>query len=101
MISASEVEERLDRLTTDLLLPLRAEKRVVRDRLNDLCALVADGRAEGFFAGEIETRLAGKFWFVFCAMLAEADYAQDPNSILNEAWRYQEELRRAFGPTFS
>lgn len=65
--------------------------------LDALCALVVTGRDEGFFDGAIDVRLAGKFWYVFCAMLAEADHAREPGPILDAAWRYQEELMGAFG----
>lgn len=93
-----QIEDRLDQLTTSVLVPLRTEKKVVAARLDELCTLVATTRRAGLFDGSIEVGLAGKFWFVFCAMLAEADHAPDPDPILDAAWRYQEELRRAFGP---
>lgn len=94
-------EDDVDRLTTQLLVPLRSEKRIASGELDALCEIVASAREEGLFAGLLEARLAGKLWLVFCAMLAEADHARDPDPILDAAWRYQEELRRAFGPTYS
>jgi hypothetical protein len=99
-MTSSDVEDRLDRLTTSVLIPLRTEKRVVTEDIDELCRLVATARDEGLFRGSIEVRLAGKFWSIFCSMLAEADHARDPDPILNAAWRYQEELRRSFGPVF-
>lgn len=95
-----QFEQLLDRLTTDLLIPLRTEKTVVKETLDAICSAVAGERTAGHFDDLIESRLVGKLWYVFCAMLAEADHARDPNPILNAAWRYQEELRRAFGPKF-
>jgi len=88
----------VNRLTTQLVLPLQLEKRIVTEALDELCELVAKQRSAGLFSGMIEVRLAGKLWWIFCAMLAEADHAKDPDPILNAAWRYQEELRRSFGP---
>ena len=99
-MTTPEVEDRLDRLTTSLLVPLRTEKRLVTEDLNALCELVAAARAEGLFDGSIEVRLAGKFWWIFCAMLAEAGHARDPGPIVSAAWRYQDELTRSFGPVF-
>lgn len=100
-MNAMDVEDRLDRLTTGILVPLRTEKRLVAEDLDELCELVAAARNDGLFAGSIDVRFAGKLWWLFCAMLAEADHARDPDPILNAAWRYQDELRRSFGPVFS
>lgn len=97
-MTISHIEHRLDQLTLSLILPLRTEKRLVVEDLDALCALVATGRNDGLFDGLIDVKLAGKFWDVFCSMLAEADHAREPEPILDAAWRYQEELRRAFGP---
>jgi hypothetical protein len=94
------VEQRLDALTMRLLPALRADKYVDIQALDELCLLIEQQRGSGFFHDVISVRLAGKFWFVFCAMLTEAEHARTPGPILDAAWRYQEELRRSFGPTY-
>ena len=99
-MTTPQIESQLDQLTTDLLVPLRTEKHLAAAHLDSLCELVATAREGGLFGGSIEVRIAGKLWYVFCAMLAEAEHARNPDPILDAAWRYQEELRRAFGPTF-
>lgn len=99
-MTTQQFESQLDRLTTDLLVPLRTDKLLVVEHLDSLCELVATARRAGLFGDLIELRLVGKLWYVFCAFLTEADHARDPDPILNAAWRYQEELRRTFGPTF-
>ncbi len=100
-MTKSQFEGRLDELTTALLVPLRTEKRLEVQALDELCSLVAEQRSAGLFADTISVRLAGKYWSIFCSMLAEADHAKNPEPILDAAWRYQEELRRAFGPVYS
>lgn len=92
------VEEQLDALTTKLLLPLRAEKYIDVQALDELCLLVQEQRTAGLFDETISVRLAGKFWFIFWAMIAEAGHARYPDPIVKASWRYQEELRRSFGP---
>lgn len=99
-MTTSQYEERLDELTTTLLVPLRTEKRLELQALDELCSLVAEQKSAGLFVDTISVRLAGKFWWIFCSMLSEADHAKNPEPILDAAWRYQEELRRAFGPVF-
>lgn len=94
------VEQQLDALTTRLLPPLRAAKHLETQALDELCTLLEQQRESGFFADMIPVRLAGKFWFVFWAMLAEAEHTSAPDPILDAAWRYQEELRLSFGPTY-
>lgn len=91
------LEERLDTLTTALLLPLRAEKRVDPESMallltlgDDLLQAVADRPF-------VSKALVGKAWFVFTSLLAEADHARDPEPIL-DAWSWAEKLRSVYGP---
>lgn len=94
------VEEDLDRLTTQLLVPLRMSKSIEEEALKELCALVE--RLEGAIAesGEIPVKLCGKLWFIFTSMLSEAGHARNPEPILDAAWEYQECLSHFFGPHF-
>jgi hypothetical protein len=97
-MTPKEAKERLDELLPLILVPLRLEKRVVNEALDELCDLVVEQKASGLFTGSIDVAFAGTLWDIFCSMLAEADHARDPEPILDAAWRYQEELRQAFGP---
>ena len=94
------LETRLDLVTTALLPSLRSTKTVDASALAELLD-VTDGLA-GLLgeADSVPRRLTGKLWFVFAAMLTEAEFASDPEPILTAAWGYQDRLRRVFGPTF-
>jgi len=96
-----EIEERLDTLTMDILLPLRASKEVDSETINKLYGLVDDLAVELGESADISRRLAGKLWFIFTQMLSEADHTRSPDDILMSAWSYQDRLEKIFGPTFS
>lgn len=95
--SPADFEGTLDELTTRILLPLRTSKTLDLPGLEALRGLVAAGRRDGLFDDQISVRLAGKLWFIFSAMLAEAGHCREPEPILREAHDYQEVLLRAFG----
>jgi hypothetical protein len=95
-----DIERRLDALTIPLLGPLRASKTIEPDAASELMLL---GRSLVETAAQTELvprSLVGKSWYVFTAMLAEADHAQSPAPILDVAWEWAEYLRMAYGPTF-
>jgi hypothetical protein len=95
-----EPENRLDRLTTAILMPLRASKHVDRQAIDQPGQLVDDLISEAGDAPMISRRLAGKLWFVLTQMLAEADHTRSPEEILDSAWRYQDQLQKLFGPWY-
>lgn len=100
MRDLGDLEARFDKATTALLPSLRATKRLDSLALVELLD-VADGFAAGLFGrDEVSRALVGKLWFVFTAMLTEADHASEPEPLLDAAWSYQERLRKIFGPTF-
>jgi hypothetical protein len=101
MSGLSELEARLDALTTRILPPLRATKYVDRDGFAQLSDLVRDVIAAVDDSPDISRQLAGKLWFVFTQALAEADHCESPEEILRFAWSYEDELHRLFGPWFS
>ena len=93
------LEDRLDRVTTELLVELRATKTVNSTAMLELLE-VADGLAEALSSQQLVPRdLVGKLWFVFTAMLTEAEHSKAPDAILDAAWDYQERLRHIFGPS--
>jgi hypothetical protein len=95
-----ELENRLDTLTTAILLPLRAAKHVDHQAMNQLGQLVADLISEVGDTPAIPRRLTGKLWFIFTQMLGEADHARSPEEILNSAWHYADQLQKLFGPWY-
>ncbi len=100
MSQTDELENRLDTLTTAILLPLRASKHVDRQAMDQLSQFVADLISEVGDAPVIPRRLAGKLWFIFTQMLSEADHTRSPGEILHSAWRYQDQLQKLFGPRY-
>lgn len=101
MTRITELEARLDTLTTQVLLPLRASKKVDSQAINELYELVDDLAVEIGESTDISRRLAGKLWFIFTQMLSEADHTSTPDDILMSAWSYAGRLEKIFGPTFS
>jgi hypothetical protein len=100
MTDLFEVEARLDRATTELLPPLRATKVINEQAMGEILRAADDARVAIGSSTSVPRELTGKFWFVFTAMLAEADHSGDPEAILRAAWKYQDRLRRIFGPSF-
>ncbi len=95
-----DLEARLDRATSALLPPLRATKRVDSLALVELLEVTDGFSAALHDCACVPRPLVGKLWFVFTAMLTEADHAREPEPILDAAWNLQERLRKIFGPTF-
>ena len=100
MSQIDELEDRLDRLTTAILMPLRASKRVDHQAMEQLRQLVADLISEIGDTPALPRRLTGKLWFIFTQMLSEADHIRSPEEILDAAWRYEDQLEKLFGPTY-
>jgi hypothetical protein len=97
----ANIEAKLDEATTALLPPLRATKHLDPQAFAELIG-VLDELAPILAVDElVSRRLVGKLWFVFTAMLTEAEYAREPEALLDAAWSYQERLRSIFGPSFS
>lgn len=100
MSPIDEIEDRLDSLTTAVLLPLRASKHVDHQAVEQLCQLVTDVISEVGDAPAVPRGLTGKLWFIFTQMLSEAGHARSPEEILDSAWRYESQLEKLFGPWF-
>jgi hypothetical protein len=95
-----ELENRLDALTTAILMPLRASKHVDSQAMDKLSQLVADLITDVGDAPLMPRRLTGKLWFIFTQMLSEADHTRSPEQILHSAWRYAGQLEELFGPRY-
>lgn len=100
MSDLAAIEQRLDEVTAALLPPLRANKTLVPAAVEQLMVIGSDLAATAAQESTVPRSLVGKAWFVFTAMLAEADHTNSPEPILTVAWQWQEWLRRGFGPTF-
>lgn len=96
----AEIEERLDRITTDLMLPLRSSKTIDASAVGDLGELCDDLERLAAPTRPVPMSLVGKLWFLFTAMLGEAEHTREPEPILATAWEYADRLNRIFGPHF-
>lgn len=94
------IEQRLDDLTVPFLVPIRIDKEIRPDLLEELLRLGDDLIAAVANQSAVPRSLVGKSWFIFTQMLGEADHAAAPDGILDSAWAWQDKLRKAFGPTF-
>jgi hypothetical protein len=101
MTRIPDLEARLDALTTEILLPLRASKEVDSAAINRLYELADDVAAEIGESDVVPRQLTGKLWFVFTQMLGEAEHTRSPDDILMSAWGYASRLKNIFGPSFS
>jgi hypothetical protein len=101
MTRLPELEARLDALTLEILLPLRASKEVDSEAVNRLYEVVDDLAAEIGGSDVVPRLLTGKLWFVFTQMLSEAEHTRSPDEILMSAWAYESRLEKIFGPFFS
>ena len=99
----TQLQERFDAVVTRLLPQLRLTKVVDEQSLAALSS-VLDGLRE--VLGQepmVPRKLTGELWFVFAAMLTEADHTSDEEkkeAILTAAWNIQEQLLSIFGPKF-
>lgn len=100
MPNLSDIERRLDALTVPLLGPLRANKTIEPHAASELRLLGRSLAETAAQAESIPRLLVGKSWYVFTAMLAEADHSPSPDPIREIAWEWAEFLRMAYGPTF-
>lgn len=100
MIDLPNLEARLDRATSELLPELRATKVLNSTAMSELLEVAADLESLLGDAVDVPRALVGKLWFVFTAMLTEAEHSAEPDAILDAAWQYQERLSKIFGPTF-
>lgn len=95
-----DIEARLDALTTRLLVPLRTDKVLDGTVMADLLRVGDELRTALDGQDVAPKRLVGKCWFIFTAMLTEADHARAREPILDAAWEWAERLRLTFGPNF-
>lgn len=101
MMRIPDIEARIDVLTTQILVPLRATKDIDLRAVGELHTLVDELAAVLGNAPDIPRQLTGKLLFIFTQMLSEADHTRFPEEILECAWEYEDRLEKIFDPTFS
>jgi hypothetical protein len=95
---SSDIERRHNDVVQTVVLPMRTRRFLDPSGIAD-----PDGRGWDLARAEcraalIPRSLVGVSLFVFTAMLTAAEYACDPEPILDAAWQWEDLLRQAFGP---
>src|SRR6476619_3181796 len=99
MTDLSDIEQRLVAVVHTVVLPLRVSKRVDPEAVEQLMAVGRDLAQVTPYAEMIPRSLVGTSLFVFTAMLAAAEHAEQPEPILDVAWQWEGNLREACGPS--
>ncbi len=90
-----------DSAVLQLLGPLRVSKILDEGAFARVSSLIVEIGDSLSPQAEVPKELAGRLWFVFTAMLAEAEHARtNREQIEMAAWDLQEKLRKIFGPHF-
>ncbi len=99
MTALSDLEHRLDAII-DSIVPVRARTSVDPGAVEDLMVVGRDLVEVARNSELIPRSLVGTSWSVFTSMLTAAEYAIDPEPILDVAWQWEDLLHQAFGPDF-
>jgi len=94
----SDIERRLSEVVRTTVRPLQVTKVLVPSRVEDLMAIGRELGQAGSRASLIPRSLVGTSLFVFTTMLTAAEYAEEPEPILDAAWQWEALLREAYGP---
>jgi hypothetical protein len=91
-----DIESTIDEAIPQLVVPLRMSKELDLRAINTLLQCVDQLRKALGTSPTIPRQLAGKLWFVFMDMLAQADHTRAPEPIRKAAWDYAVQLSRLF-----
>ena len=95
----SDIERRLDAVV-HAVVPQRAGTAFDVHAVEDLMAVGREMAELARNAELVPRSLVGTSWHAFTAMLTAAEYALDPEPILEVAWQWEDLLHQAFGPDF-
>ena len=97
--SLEKIAAVVDQLVLEITLPLRTAKALDKTALRKLTECLDELETVLTTEMMVPKSLAGNLWFIFIAMLEEAQYAkQNRQEIEIEAWKIAERLRQIFGP---
>ena len=94
----SDIERRLNAVVQTVVLPMRTNRVLDPSGIAGLMAVGRDMARVECRAALIPRSLVGTSLCVFTTMLTAAEYARDPELILDAAWQWEDLLRQAFGP---
>ena len=93
--------QKIDNIALNILLPLRAEKVIDSKIMNEFHSLLDELDNALKLEQTVPKKIVGIVWFVFTAMLAEAEHAKEErDSIEIAAWKIADKLQHIFGPHF-
>lgn len=89
-----EIEESINKLTVDLLVPIRTSKTVNKEVFDKLYLLLDELKA--LIKGEtlINRKLAGLLFFIYTSISAEAEHAHYSSPIFMEVGRLEDYLSK-------
>jgi hypothetical protein len=89
-----EIEDIINELAVDLLVPIRASKIVNKEAFDQLYLLLDEVKIS--IKGEklISRKLAGMLFFIYTAVSAEAEHAHYTNAVLIEAGKLEGYLNK-------
>lgn len=89
-----EIEESINKLIVDLLVPIRASKTVNKEAFDKLYFLLDELKV--LIKGEIliTRKLAGSLFFIYTTVSAETEHAHYSNPIFIEAGRLEDYLSK-------
>ncbi len=90
----TEIEESINKLIVDLLVPIRTSKTVDKGVFNKLYLLLDELKA--LIKGEsiISRKLAGELFFIYTSISAEAEHAHYSSPIFIEVARLEDYLSK-------
>ena len=90
----TEIEESINKLIVDLLVPIRTSKTVDKEVFNKLYLLLDELKA--LIKGEsiISRKLAGELFFIYTSISAEAEHAHYSSPIFIEVARLEDYLSK-------
>lgn len=89
-----EIQESINKLTVDLLVPIRTSKTVNKEAFDKLYSLLDE--LKGLVKGEIliNRKLAGLLFFIYTTISAEAEHAHYTNPIFIESGKLEDYLSK-------
>lgn len=89
-----EIEESINELIIDLLVPIRTSKTVNKEAFDKLYLLLDEVKTLIKGEGVISRNLAGLLFFIYTTVSAEAEHAHYTNAVFIEAGKLEDYLKK-------
>lgn len=87
-----EIENRINEISTDILVPARTEKKANSQAFTELYELLDEVKVLVKGADEISRKLAGLLFFIYTSISAEAKHTDYTNPLFIESGRLEDYL---------